>query len=33
MKALARLHAESFNEVPDVVECYGHNGDIAANKD
>lgn len=33
MEAFALLHAESFNEISDVIECDGHNGDIAVHND
>lgn len=33
MEALARLHAESLNEISDVIECDGHDGDIAVRND
>lgn len=33
MKVFALLHAESFDEISDVIECDGHNGDISAQKD
>ena len=32
MEPFTFLHSEPFNEVSDVVESDGHNGDIAAHE-